>query len=259
MSTPRSVLVVEDNDDDFHLLTRALPGHVLTHAPTIEVAEALLASSQFDVCLLDQNLNGQDGFRLLQRLNSSGRLPIIVLTGNEDPALERRAEELGAAAFLMKDTISGALIDKVLKRALRDGGGLRAELPLDFSALDILIVEDEALMTRAIVRGLGHGTRVTTCASAEEALATMASGHEFDVILTDVHLGGMTGLEFFNVLLRTHPQQAKRLGFMTSAGASLAVEEALALSGRAVLEKPFVNDELRKFVAAIASTGRLQT
>jgi len=64
------------------------------------------------------------------------------------------------------------------------------------SGLSILVVEDNPvnmLLTRELLRRRGH--RVTEMTSGEAAIVAMQSGR-FDLVLTDVHMPGMSGIDF---------------------------------------------------------------
>ena len=73
-------------------------------------------------------------------------------------------------------------------------------------ALDILLVEDDPRVqasTRAGLTELGHVVRA--CSSGEEALAILAEGQSFDLVLTDVMMPGMTGPELIATISRDYP------------------------------------------------------
>lgn len=72
------------------------------------VAEALrVLQSDWSVSILvtDLGLPNMDGFELIARVRSDGRssdLPIVVISGNPDPAVQERALRLGADAYFCK-------------------------------------------------------------------------------------------------------------------------------------------------------------
>lgn len=119
--------------------------------------------------------------------------------------------------------------------------------------LNILIVDDEPLMSRALVRAIGRNHNTLTCVRAHEALALLAASPQpFDAILVDVRMPAMSGIELFHSLKKDRTL-VTRLGFMTSGGASFDIESAIGLSGRPLLEKPFTGAQARAFVLALAS------
>src|SRR5439155_22621190 len=66
----------------------------------------------------------------------------------------------------------------------------------------ILVVDDEPGMRRAIDRVLGRHYPVTEAASAEDALAEMAR-ETFDLVLADIRMPGMDGLELLSRIRST--------------------------------------------------------
>jgi signal transduction histidine kinase/CheY-like chemotaxis protein len=115
------VLVLDDNEDDFAFVKMML-GKSLTHTYKIEwapsEAEALAAVKRggFDVGLFDYKLGATTGLEILQTLqNQQCEMPIILLTGSENPEVDQAALAAGAADYLCK----GSLDTTRLERAIR--------------------------------------------------------------------------------------------------------------------------------------------
>jgi len=86
-------------------------------------AEALLAASQADhaACLvIDIFLPGLSGFELQARLAALGiDVPVIFVSGNDEPHVREQAERAGAFAYLAKPW-TGSMLLAVVARALND-------------------------------------------------------------------------------------------------------------------------------------------
>jgi CheY-like chemotaxis protein len=104
--------------------------------------------------------------------------------------------------------------------------------------MDVLLVEDNhevSLITVEYLTELGH--RAVAVTDAESALLQLAE-HDFDAVLTDVSLPGMSGIDLAKQLVKKYPD----LPVVISSGyGALSVESAL---GRRqpnvyVLPKPF--------------------
>ncbi len=120
---------------------------------------------------------------------------------------------------------------------------------------DILVIDDEPMVGRAIIRMLSPPHRVVAVGSAAEGLAALAQGH-FDTILCDLMMPGMTGMALHEKLLAEAPSQAARMVFL-SGGAF--TEEAAAFLDRVPntrLEKPFSPGQLRAAVASAFGSPR---
>jgi PAS domain S-box-containing protein len=79
----------------------------------------------------------------------------------------------------------------------------------------ILVVDDEPFVTRALQRSLSPEHEVATVNGARAALKLLDQGSRFDLILCDVMMPGMTGMDLYAELSRCAPDQAQRVVFMT--------------------------------------------
>ena len=115
----------------------------------------------------------------------------------------------------------------------------------------ILIVDDEELIVRSIVRTLGGAHNVIGVTAAREALALLQAGDRFDVILCDIMMPEMTGGELHAELLRTLPDQAHRLIFLTGGAFTASAQAFLSNSSNLHIEKPFAPLQLRAAVQGV--------
>ncbi|HEX4946920.1 MAG TPA: response regulator [Blastocatellia bacterium] len=115
MST-HTILVIEDSDEDFAVLERALK----TDATTVKLDRCASAAEAFDflqrcgtyaqaprpaLILLDLNLPGLDGRAVLQRLKQDETLkpiPVVVLTTSSNPRDILECYHLGANSYQIK-------------------------------------------------------------------------------------------------------------------------------------------------------------
>jgi DNA-binding response OmpR family regulator len=123
MATPRILIV----DDDRTLLD-LLRVHLASGGLKVEVAEdaavALrsLVETPPDLILLDIELPYLNGFEILAAVKAdpaTSAIPVIVLTGREDPQSRAEAERLGADGFLIKPVQNRQLIDEIFSRLAR--------------------------------------------------------------------------------------------------------------------------------------------
>lgn len=115
----------------------------------------------------------------------------------------------------------------------------------------MLVVDDDPLVGRMIQRVL-QGFRVTFAQSATGALGRIQAGGDFQAIVCDVRMPGMSGLQFHDELARMAPALAKRLVLLTGAWDA----QIAAYADRAAvpwLPKPFLPEQLR---AAVRQAGR---
>ncbi|TDF84081.1 ATP-binding protein [Pseudomonas sp. H9] len=121
------------------------------------------------------------------------------------------------------------------------------------AALDILVVEDVEL-NRDVVRGLllRDGHRVWLAEEAEQGLA-MCRERRFDLLLLDVHLPGISGVELCRLIRRAPgPNQQVRMLALTASVQPALVQSCLEAGMQGVLAKPLKLDSLRQALAAEA-------
>jgi two-component system KDP operon response regulator KdpE len=108
------VLVVDD-DPIFRKLVVAMLSRTAAPLPAATLAEALAKAKDADAALLDLTLPDGRGADLVARLRAvAPALSIVVLSGEDDPAVRRACLAAGAKAFLLKGGIDGAALEKAL-------------------------------------------------------------------------------------------------------------------------------------------------
>ena len=108
----------------------------------------------------------------------------------------------------------------------------------------ILVVDDQPMVGKAVRRMLA-GHDITLVASARAALDKVAAGERFDVILTDVTMPEMTGMELYEQIATLAPEQARRMLFMTGGAFTAQARAFFAQVDCPRIEKPFDRARLR--------------
>jgi CheY-like chemotaxis protein len=100
----------------------------------------------------------------------------------------------------------------------------------------VLLVEDETLISVLVAEALEEdGFEVRAVATAEEALAVLADGVEFDVLFTDINLPGMDGATLAESARRINPQ----IAVVYASGRWTLLDRLRSLPHSAVLPKPY--------------------
>jgi PAS domain S-box-containing protein len=115
----------------------------------------------------------------------------------------------------------------------------------------ILVVDDEPMVGRMVERALGHAHRIASVTSGKDALARLVAGERFDVILCDLMMPSMSGMDLHERVLALDPDQAERMVFLSGGAFTPRAREFLARHPS--LEKPF---DLRALEAAIEARIR---
>ena len=107
------------------------------------------------------------------------------------------------------------------------------------SRLNILLVDDDRNLVTTLSYGLrkamGEASSVAISLSSSEALSTLAI-QEFDVVVSDFNMPGITGLEFLNRIRQDHPEMI--LVLITAYGTD-ELEEGVRQLGGGYINKPF--------------------
>lgn len=121
----------------------------------------------------------------------------------------------------------------------------------------ILVVDDDPMMRRTLVRVLREHGPIVDVDSAEKALALVVSGKRFAAILCDLRMRGLSGVDLFMLLRTLAPDQAERFVALTGGSIDdLEPDFRTAIGGRLLL-KPFNTEQLVSILLGAAnSRGR---
>jgi len=119
----------------------------------------------------------------------------------------------------------------------------------------LLVVDDEPQLGSAIRRMLRDLYDVTVASSAAEALAHIERGEVFDLILSDIVMPGMSGVELHRTLAARDSAMAQRWLFMTGGALTGDMRGALALHPDCIF-KPFDRDTLLSRIEEALARGK---
>jgi PAS domain S-box-containing protein len=201
------VLVVDDNPTNRKILQEILTAWRFEPAmadggksalETMDAADQV--GKPFSLAILDCMMPEMDGFELAQQIrerHDKDQIKLIILssaTGGDD--LER-CEQLGISRYMTKPVVQSELLDTVLQvMGMQPEPTLPAVEPLPFCPpLKVLVAEDGIANQHVAVgmlQAAGHQTVVAS--DGREAIASWRD-EPFDVILMDMHMPVMDGIE----------------------------------------------------------------
>jgi CheY-like chemotaxis protein len=128
----KKILVVDDNEIVIKTISLKLQGAGYKVISAMDGADAVAAARREnpDLILLDINFPPDvgsvewDGFRIMEwfhRLDTAKKIPVIIITGSEDPRSKERATSEGAVAFFQKPIEHDYLL-KVVRATLGEPG-----------------------------------------------------------------------------------------------------------------------------------------
>ena len=262
----RRVLIVDDNSTNRRILVKqALIWGMLPSAAAsaIEALDFIRHGHAFDVGVLDMSMPEMDGLALaleIRKYRDAQALPLIMLTSVAHRPRDSRMTQGMFAAYLNKPIKPTALLDALFhsmqlappraeaQRPTRDDTKLAETLPLK-----ILVAEDNTINQKVVQQLLYHlGYRADVVASGVEVLDALER-QNYDVVLMDVQMPEMDGLEATRRLrARYGPTAAPRVIAMTANAMPGDREKCLAAGMDAYVSKPVELDDIRTVLLAVA-------
>lgn len=231
------ILVVDDELGFREALHHAFTqrGHGVVTAINVDHALNLMTSRTFDLILLDVVMPGEPGTVLLKKVRASGsRIPVVIYSVKVDAPLEKEMRQAGADEVLHKSVSLQVLADRT-EKVLANAGkipGVSAG-----SKKNLLVVDDEKSIRQMLVLFFGKkGYEVTEASSGEEAVEKVKV-RKPDIILLDMNMGGMNGIETLKKILAIHPG----LGVVMATGDENdeKVRSAMEIGAYGYVLKPF--------------------
>ncbi len=118
----------------------------------------------------------------------------------------------------------------------------------------ILVVDDEPMIGLAIRRTLQREHEVVTLTSAREAQERLTQGERFDLILCDVMMPEMSGMDLHQELSRHLPELTGRVVFLSGGAFTASASAFLNRGDIRRLDKPFTSHELRELVRTLLAS-----
>ena len=205
------VLIVDDNATNRLVIREMVSSWGLVPTEVANGREALSelqvafdSGAPYQLLLLDLQMSGMDGFEVARRVKKAPfgtDMKTILLTSlgrkGDDAA---RCEEVGISGYLLKPVKQSELLDAIVMALGRPSD---VEFPLITHyviqearrRLDILLVEDNIVNQKLVVKILEkRGHRAVVASNGKEAVEAVEM-KRFDLILMDVQMPEMDGLE----------------------------------------------------------------
>ncbi len=112
----------------------------------------------------------------------------------------------------------------------------------------ILVIDDEAMMCDLLRTVLEDDYEVTALSSSRTALEHLLSGASYDLILCDLMMPELTGMDLYAELMRKRPALVNRIVFMTGGAFTARASQFLDHIENPRLMKPFRAGELQRLI-----------
>ncbi|KMT63723.1 hypothetical protein XM47_18240 [Catenovulum maritimum] len=221
-----------------NLLTQE--NHTVISAPDSVEGISILKSRHVDFVVTEVEIGDVDGWRLSRFIRTGilatdANVPILLITENH---CERIAETT-ARMFDINRVISFQelpLISSVLDQVCRNKDNLSA-LP------NILVIEDTEDTANLVKRMLQHKFSIEIAEDGLKGIAAFKT-KQYDIVLLDIQLPGMSGDHVLDELMRLNPKQV--VIAMTAHG-TVDIAELMLVKGAAdYIQKPFKAEQLRR-------------
>ncbi|MBA1180636.1 response regulator [Pseudomonas psychrotolerans] len=261
--TPRQVLLVDDHGLARRTLGQRLRelGMQVVEAESTEQALAAMATSVFELAIVDWRLGGEDGLALARQLRA--RQPELAVTLLASPYEAEEVRSLGEdlpGLELLDKPVTGPAVQRLLS-----GLGLApvaaptvGQSVVDLQGIRLLLVDDNAINRQVVIGFLqGSGILIDVAEDGQAALDQLEQ-QRYDLVLMDVHMPRLDGLSATREL-RTRPALAGLpVIAMTANGLPGDRERCLDAGMNDHLVKPLDPAELFRIIAAWANLEQLQ-
>ena len=108
----------------------------------------------------------------------------------------------------------------------------------------ILVIDDEPNILKSLMRILDDNYAVTTALGGGAGLKLLKNGDQFDLIISDLSMPEINGIELYNQIAILFPGLEKNIIFMTGFAYTEDIKTFLQNVNPPILEKPFIAENL---------------
>jgi len=270
--TDLPILVVDDNASNRRILKEILTNWRMKATLANSGAEALNAlaqgssSNNIALVLLDVHMPEMDGFRVAEQIrNKHQEIKVILLTSASRPSDVARCRELGISDYLSKPIKQSELFDAIVTAMAEPRQKpevcetAAASIQPSERPLRVLLAEDNPVnqtLAIRILEKIGHKVQVVN--NGKEAIGR-AQGEEFDLILMDVQMPEMDGLEATTAIRAAEAGTGKHVPIvaMTAHAMKGDKEKCLSAGMDGYLSKPIRIDELMQAISRAEQKGNI--
>ncbi|MEM8640532.1 MAG: response regulator [Cyanobacteria bacterium P01_G01_bin.54] len=266
---PPKVLVVDDQDANRQLLATLLQswGLLVQEAADGEAAIAAWQTWQPDLIFMDirmPKLNGDEAVEHIKALNPATPTRIVAVTANafeEDRAnllatgcdgfIRKPFQTVDIAQCLRQQLPLADASTRMSSEADDRNGAISSPVPQSTAGLRILVVEDNhvnQILTLSYLKELGYSAEI-----AQDGVAVLSALalQPYDVLLMDVQLPYMDGIEATQTIRRDYPATEQPYIIAVTANEDAQVRDNCRIAGmNAFLTKPLNLQALKRALQA---------
>lgn len=245
------LLLVDDDPGAIHVMHRMLGTEFdLRYALGGEEALAIARDWRPQLVLLDAQMPGMSGTEVCRALKADPLLadcPVVFVTALDQAGVELMSLELGAAGFISKPLDPSVLLGTVRAQLRLPPATVATVATADSVATGgtdtgtpcLLIVDDDVSSVQAIHAALAPlNARFHFATDGRQALE-MAARYRPDVVLLDIYMPGIDGLEVLRQIKADSTQAATQVIVVTRYAFPAMEHNALEAGGTDFIAKPY--------------------
>ena len=226
----KKLLIVDDNETNRRILSLQTKSWGIEATATespLQAIELIKENREFDVAILDMQMPEMDGVTLakeIRKYQNAKQLPLIMLTslGRREDII--KAKELDFASYLTKPIKQSQLynilvevfLSTKVKKKKKKSKLIMNENMAKLHPLKILLAEDNLVNQKVATKILAKlGYEIDIVSNGLEVINAV-SKQKYDVILMDVMMPEMDGLEATRQLIKKSPKSRPRIIAMTA-------------------------------------------
>jgi DNA-binding NtrC family response regulator len=263
------VLLVDDEEAYVKTLAERMEMRDVESQVALSGEEALKILDEGDppdVMVLDLRMPGLQGLEVLERVKKDfPHIEVIILTGHGGEEEEKEAERLGAFHYLQKPADTSLIL-----RTVRSAWQKSVQAAVDFvkdsrqefdrpeveegpqaESLKVLLVDDEEDFVRTMAERMEMRDLGSDVALDGETALEMLDEEIPDVMVLDLRMPGIGGMEVLRRVKKTYPQV--QVIIMTGHGSDDEEAEARSLGAYDYLRKPV---DITHLMETIRGAGR---
>ncbi len=264
------VLVVDDNATNRLILEESLTHWGMIPTVANDGPEALrvlgasaAAGEPYPVVILDAHMPEMDGFALAERIRRQpelARATILMLSSADQRGEAQRCRAVSIDNYLVKPIKQAELVEAIrLALSLTPQGPAETPKPRQAAInrpLRVLVAEDNEVnqeLAQRLLQKRGHS--VVVAANGREALAELDKAPAFDLVLMDLQMPELGGLEATALIRQREKQTGAHLPIIAlTAHAMKGDREACLAAGMdAYISKPLRSDKLYELIESLMS------
>src|SRR5690348_11798825 len=270
------ILVVDDNASNRRILKEILTNWHMKPTLANSGAEALNAlekgnsTNSVALVLLDVHMPEMDGFAVAEQIRNRYKhqeIKVILLTSASRPSDVARCRKLEISGYLSKPIKQSELFDAIITAMAEDSQkperceSTSASIQPSERSLRVLLAEDNPVnqtLAMRILEKLGHKVEVVN--NGKEAVER-AESEQFDLVLMDVQMPGMDGLEATTAIRAAEVHSGKHVPIVAMTAHAMKGDREMCLSAGmdGYLSKPIRIDQLKEAISGteqVRSTGQ---